>query len=117
MAQGGLAAGLGPAGLMGSVLGAGELGAGQRAHKLDLYSIPVFLLESLLLAGLAYLAYFVHFQYKLKPMISGFYCDDSSLRQEFSETKLTKQFDHRDNEMTLIILLIVVPIVIVSIGI
>lgn len=99
---------------VGLVGGGGERLAGQRPHKLDLYSIPVFLLESLILSALGYAAYFLHFQYKLAPLLSGFYCDDISLRQSFSESKFTQQFIQPDNELTVLVLLIVVPIVVVS---
>lgn len=87
-----------------------------KSHKLDLYSIPVFLLEVLVLIGLAYFAQYVHFQYHHRPLLSGFYCDDISYRQQFVETKLTRMFSQQQNELTLVALLLVVPIVLVSIS-
>lgn len=92
---------------------AGPLG-NDRSHKLDLYSIPVFLLEALVLIGLAYLGQYVHFQYNHKPLISGFYCDDISYRQQFVETKLTRLFSQPQNELTVVVLLLAIPIVLVS---
>lgn len=86
----------------------------ERPHKLDLYSIPVFLLEVVVLVGLAYLAHFVHFQAKFEPLISGFYCDDISLRQHFIETKFIQQFTRPDNEIVVLALLLAVPIVTVG---
>lgn len=99
--------------------GAGELigptgGSQQRPHKLDLYSIPVFLLECIILTALGYAAYFLHFQYKLEPLLSGFYCDDISLRQKFSENRLTQQFIESDRELTVLALLLAVPLAVVS---
>lgn len=85
-----------------------------KSHKLDLYSIPVFLLEVLVLIGLAYFGHYVHFQYHHKPLLSGFYCDDISYRQQFVETKLTRVFSQPQNELTMVSLLLVVPIVLVS---
>lgn len=85
-----------------------------RPHRLDLYSIPVFLLELLVLGGLAYSAYFIHFQYKHEPLISGFYCDDISLRQHFVESKIIQQFSRQDNELVIVVLFLAVPVVLVS---
>lgn len=82
--------------------------------KLDLYSIPVFLIETLILLVLTYSAYYLHFQYKPDPYLSGFYCDDISLRHEYSETKLTEQFNKPDNELVVLSLLLAVPIIVVS---
>ena len=107
----------GPAGMRAETSGAElgpAVGGGRRAHKLDLYSIPVFLLECLAIAGLAYAAYFIHFQYKLKPLLSGFYCDDISLRQSFSENAYTKLFRRPDNELMMLGGLLVVPLMVVS---
>lgn len=89
-------------------------GQNDKSHKLDLYSIPVFLLEVLVLIGLAFLAHYIHFQYHYKPLISGFYCDDMSYRHQFVETKLTRIFSEEDNELTAIALILAVPIVLVS---
>ena len=81
--------------------------------KLDLYSIPVFILEVIILIGLAYSAHFIHFQYKHEPYLSGFYCDDISLRNEYTESKLTQQFTQPDNEIVVLALLLAVPIIVV----
>lgn len=84
-----------------------------RNHKLDLYSIPVFLLELLVLCGLAYGAYYSHFQYKHSPMINGFYCDDTSYRQEYQETAWTKQFNGKEEELYVLLTLLAVPILLI----
>lgn len=86
-----------------------------RPHKLDLYSVPVFLLEVIVLAGLVYGAYYLHFQYDHKPLISGFYCDDISYRQQFLDRNLAQGFTRQDNELVVLSLLLAVPIVTVSI--
>lgn len=46
-----------------------------KQYKIDLYSVPVFVLEILILAGLAYAAFLIHFHYSVlhQPFISGFY--------------------------------------------
>lgn len=85
-----------------------------QSDKLDLYSVPVFVLELLLLIGLAFAAHHIHFQYKHEPYLTGFYCDDISIRHEFHESKLTEQFEHNDNELVVLSLLLVMPIVVVS---
>lgn len=87
-----------------------------QSDKLDLYSVPVFVLELLLLIGLAFAAHHIHFQYKHEPYLTGFYCDDISIRHEFHESKLTEQFEHSDNELVVLSLLLIVPIVVVSRG-
>mgnify|MGYP003729643463 CR=1 FL=1 len=84
---------------------------GERSHKLDLYSIPVFFLELLVLTGLGYSAYYLHFQHNHDPFVSGFYCDDISYRQQYLESKLTQHFSKRHNEITIVILLLTVPLV------
>lgn len=86
----------------------------EKPHKLDLYSIPVFLLEVIILLGLAYLAHFLHFQYKHEPLISGFYCDDTAYRQHFIESNFSKAFSDEKNELPSVALALVVPIVLVS---
>lgn len=92
----------------------GDTGA-RRTHKVDLYSIPVFCLELIILVGLAFVAYSIHFEYQHEPLLSGFYCDDLSYRKQPLDTLITKQFTKTDNELTLTALAVVVPIVIVSI--
>lgn len=82
--------------------------------KLDLYSIPVFILELGILIGLGFSAHYIHFQYKHEPYLSGFYCDDISLRNEYTESKLTEQFTRPDNELVVLALLLAVPIIVVS---
>lgn len=86
------------------------------ADKLDLYSLPVFLLEFIVLTGLTYSAHYLHFQYKPDPYLSGFYCDDINLRHEYTESKLTEQFNKPDNELVVLSLLMAVPIIVVSIS-
>lgn len=86
-----------------------------KQYKIDLYSIPVFLLEVIILLLLAYSAYYIHFQYKHEPLINGFYCDDISYRQQFAESTLTKKFILKSDELTVTALLLAVPIVVVSI--
>lgn len=85
-----------------------------RPHKLDYYSIPVFLLEVIVLLGLTYSAYYIHFQYKHEPNVSGFYCDDTTLRQHFVQTNFVRSFIKEDNEIVVIGLLLAVPITLVS---
>lgn len=87
---------------------------GQRSHRLDLYSVPVFLLELALLAGLAYSAYFVHFQLRYEPLVSGFYCDDVAYRQQYVESPFTKFLSNRNNEPVALALALAVPVVLVS---
>lgn len=87
-----------------------------RPHKVDLYSIPVFCLELIVLAGLAFAAYFIHFQYQHEPLISGFYCDDVAFRQQPIDSLVASQFSKLDNELTVVVLLIAIPIVIVSLS-
>lgn len=86
------------------------------SSKLDLYSIPVFLLEVVILIGLAFAAHYIHFQHKHEPYLTGFYCDDISLRHEYHDSKLTEQFTRPDNELVILGLLLVVPIVMVSVN-
>lgn len=86
----------------------------KKPHKLDLYSIPVFLLEVIVLLGLAYLAAFIHFQYHHASYISGFYCDDTSFRQQFTNSNYTKYFSDKDLELATVVLLLAVPIVLVG---
>lgn len=83
--------------------------------KLDLYSVPVFVLELIILIGLAFSAHYIHFQHKHEPYLTGFYCDDISLRHEYRESKLTEQFTRPDNELVVLSLLLVVPLVVVSV--
>lgn len=85
-----------------------------RPHKLDLYSIPVFLLEVLVLCCLAAAAYYIHFQYHHEPLLSGFYCDEVALRHTFTEDKFIQQFSREDTEQVVLALLLAVPIVLVS---
>lgn len=85
----------------------------RRPHKLDLYSIPVFLLELGVLVCLGLFAHFVHFQYKHEPNLSGFYCDDYTLRHNYVESKLLRQFTEADNELVVLALLLAVPIVLI----
>lgn len=85
-----------------------------RSHKVDLYSIPVFCLEIIILAGLAFAAYFIHFQYQHEPLISGFYCDDVAFRQQPIDSLVATQFSKFDSELTVVVLLLAIPIVIVS---
>lgn len=87
-----------------------------KQHKLDLYSIPVFLLEVIILIGLAYLAQFVHFQLQHDSMPAGFYCDDISYRKNRIEDKFTQIFSHRRDELTFVAGILVVPVVLVSIN-
>lgn len=87
-----------------------------RSHKLDLYSIPVFLLEVIVLAGLAYAAYYIHFEYQHEPLISGFYCDDTSYRHNYdrSDAKLAPQITGKqDIELTFLSMTLVLPVVVV----
>lgn len=86
----------------------------QQTKHLDYYSIPVFLLECIVLCALAYLAYYLHFEHEHEPQISGFYCDEAAYRQQLIETKFTKQFSVRDNELVVVVALLAIPIVIVS---
>lgn len=86
----------------------------RRAHKVDLYSIPVFCLELIILAGLGFAAYYIHFEYPHEPLLSGFYCDDLSYQKQPLDTLITKQFSKIDNELTVSALVATVPIVIVS---
>lgn len=85
-----------------------------RSHKLDLYSIPVFLLEVIILICLAYLAQFIHFQYQHDSMPAGFYCDDISYRQNRIEDKFIQIFSHKRDELTFVAGILVVPVVLVS---
>lgn len=85
-----------------------------QSDKLDLYSVPVFVLELVILVGLAFTAHHIHFQYKHEPYLTGFYCDDISIRHEYRESKLAEQFSRPDNELVVLSLLLVVPIVVVS---
>lgn len=85
-----------------------------QSDKLDLYSIPVFLIELLILLGLAYAAHFIHFQHKPEPYLTGFYCDDIDFRHQYSESKLTEQFNKPDNELVLLAILLAAPILVVS---
>lgn len=87
----------------------------EKSYKIDLYSIPVFLVELAVLAGLAYVAYLFHFQYTPEPFISGFYCDDISYRQRYNPARYTKKFDHQLDMLTIISLLAVAPVLMVSI--
>lgn len=85
-----------------------------QSDKLDLYSVPVFVLELIILVGLAFAAHHIHFQYKHEPYLTGFYCDDISIRHEYRESKLAEQFSRPDNELVVLSLLLAVPIVVVS---
>lgn len=85
-----------------------------RPHRLDLYSIPVFILEVFVLALLALSAYFIHNLYYLEPLVTGFYCDDKSYRNVFKESDLTKHLVHEQDELTVLGLLIAIPITFVS---
>jgi hypothetical protein len=86
----------------------------RQSDKLDLYSVPVFVLELIILVGLAFAAHHIHFQYKHEPYLTGFYCDDISIRHDFRESKLVEQFARPDNELVVLSLLLAVPIVVVS---
>lgn len=85
-----------------------------RSHRLDLYSVPVFILEALVLIALANGAYYLHYEYYIEPFVSGFYCDDISLRQKFAKSEFTTQFIQEENELIVLALLIAVPITLVS---
>lgn len=85
-----------------------------RPHRLDLYSVPVFILEVLVLAALAFVAYYLHYEYYIEPFVFGFYCDDSSLGHKFAKSEFTEQFIKHDHELTVLCLLIAVPITMVS---
>ena len=85
-----------------------------QSDKLDLYSVPVFVLELVILVGLAFAAHHIHFQYKREPYLTGFYCDDISIRHEFRESTMVEQFSRPDNELVVLSLLLIVPIVVVS---
>lgn len=82
----------------------------RQPHKLDLYSLPVFCLELLILIGLAFSAYYIHFVHYIEPMVSGFYCDDINYRQRYQQSELTKQFQQPQNELTVLALLLATPI-------
>lgn len=66
------------------------------------------------MGGLAYLAYYLHFEHEHEPYVSGFYCDETVYRQQLIETKFTKQFNNKDNELIVVVALWAIPIVIVS---
>lgn len=85
-----------------------------RPHRLDLYSVPVFIVESFVLAALAFIAYYLHYEYYIEPFVFGFYCDDNSLGQKFSKSEFTEQFIKQDHELTVLCLLIAVPVTMVS---
>lgn len=85
-----------------------------RPHSLDLYSVPVFILELLVLVGLGFAAYYLHYEYYIEPYLSGFYCDDITIRQQFAKSEFTRQFIQRENELVVLTLLIAVPVTIVS---
>lgn len=86
-----------------------------RPHRLDLYSVPVFILEVLVLSVLVLFAYFIHYLYYLEPLVTGFYCDDTALRNNFHETDLTKHLIQVQDQVIILALLIAIPITFVSI--
>lgn len=87
----------------------------QRPHALDLYSIPVFLLELVLLGALGVFAYMLHFEWRPAPFLSGIYCDDQELNHEFRASPFaSEQFLSRDKETMVLALLLAVPITVVS---
>lgn len=85
----------------------------EKSYRIDLYSIPVFLIELAVLAGLAYAAFILHFQFKPEPFVSGFYCDDTTYRQHYDSTRWTKKFDRQLDLLTIVSLLAVAPILMV----
>lgn len=88
----------------------------QKKHKLDLYSIPVFLLEVLILCALSYAAQFIHFQYHNDSFVDGFYCDDTTLRQHYKDDgSFVQLFNQKQNEATFVVIVAMVPIILVSI--
>lgn len=86
----------------------------EKSYKIDLYSIPVFLVELAVLSGLAYAAFVLHFQFKPEPFVTGFYCDDTAYRQYYDPTRWTKKFDRQLDMLTIISMLAVAPILMVS---
>lgn len=93
-----------------------ETSRGDRKYKLDYYSIPVFLLEVLALAGLGYGAYYFHYEVNLKPRITGFYCDDNDYKYQPPQDKfkLMKDFENGPTELQFILLSMLSPLAIVS---
>lgn len=86
------------------------------SYKLDLYSIPVFLLEVIILIGLGYSAYYLHLERQHEPLVSGFYCDDVAYRHRLIESNVIKRLTRKESELTLLIVVFTIPIVIVSIS-
>lgn len=84
-------------------------------YKLDLYSIPVFILEVIILLSLGFTAFFIHCKFKHEPLVTGVYCDDTAYRQSFNQSKFTDLFIVKEEEFMFIICLLIIPIIMVSI--
>lgn len=53
-------------------------------QKTDYYSVPVFIFELLALSATAFFIYWFHYEHQEDAWLSGFYCDDFSLKQAFN---------------------------------
>lgn len=85
-------------------------------YKLDYYSIPVFLLESIILGGLGYAAYYIHCVWDNKSNPGGFYCDDNNYKYPapHSEWEMIRKFETVSSDRAFILLTMLSPLAIVS---